>query len=149
MMPRIRRILFASDFSKASTKAFTTAVTLAKANGSTLTILHVLAPLTPIMPEQYIGDQTWEQIDLERRQWAKRELAKLAEKAKKGGVRATELLVEGEPAGQIVRAARSKNADLLVVGTHGRTGLTKFFLGSVAARIVATALCPVVTVRGR
>jgi nucleotide-binding universal stress UspA family protein len=83
MMPRIRRILFASDFSKASTKAFTTAVTLAKASGSTLTILHVLAPLTPIMPEQYIGDQTWEQIDLERRQWAKREFAKLAEKAKK------------------------------------------------------------------
>ena len=122
MMPRIRRILFASDFSKASTKAFTTAVTLSKASGSTLTILHVRAPLTPIMPEQYIGDQTWDQIDLERRQWAKREFAKLAEKAKRGGVRATKLLVEGEPARQIVRAARSKHADLLVVGTHGRKG---------------------------
>lgn len=148
-MTRIRRILFASDFSKASGKAFATAVALAKPNRGALTILHVVAPFTPIMPEQYIGTQTWEQIDLQGRQSAKRELAKLAETAKKSGVRATELLVDGDPARQIVRTARSKKADLVVVGTHGRTGLTKFFLGSVAARVVATALCPVVTVRGK
>ncbi len=148
-MTRIRRILFASDFSKASGKAFATAVALAKANRGTLTMLHVVAPFTPIMPEQYIGTQTWEQIDLQGRQWAKRELARLAETAKKAGVRATELLVDGDPARQSVRTARSKKADLVVVGTHGRTGLTKLFLGSVAARVVATALCPVVTVRGK
>jgi nucleotide-binding universal stress UspA family protein len=48
-----------------------------------------------------------------------------------------------------VRAARSKRADVLVLGTHGRTGLPRFFLGSVAARVLATAPCPVLTVRGR
>jgi nucleotide-binding universal stress UspA family protein len=149
MMPRIRRVVFASDLSKASTKAFATAVTLAKANAGKLTVLHVIMPFTPIMPEQYIGNQTWEQIDLQGRQWAKRHLAKLVEKARKAGIRASELLVDGDPARQIVRAAQSMNADLLVVGTHGRTGLTKFFLGSVAARVVATARCPVVTVRGK
>jgi nucleotide-binding universal stress UspA family protein len=149
-MARIRRILFASDFSKASAKAFDTAVSLAKANRSTLMLLHVIAPFTPIMPEQYIGTQTWEQIDLRGRQWAKRQIATLADKAKKAGVHvATGVLTEGEPAKQIVRMARSKNADLLVVGTHGRTGLTKFFLGSVASRVVAMAPCPVVTVRGK
>jgi nucleotide-binding universal stress UspA family protein len=68
------------------------------------------------MPEQYIGTQTWEQIDLRGREWAKRQLSKLSEKAKKAGVRAAELLAEGDPARQIVRTARSKNVDLVVVG---------------------------------
>jgi nucleotide-binding universal stress UspA family protein len=147
-MIRIRRILFATDFSKASTKAFETAMSLAKSNRATLTILHVMAPFTPIMPEQYIGTQTWEEIDLQGHEWTKRELAKLTTNATKAGIRTAELVAEGEPAKQIVRTARSKKADLVVVGTHGRTGFTKFFLGSVAARVVATAQCPVVTVRG-
>ena len=69
-------------------------------------------------------------------------------KAKKAGVRAVGLIVEGDPAREIVRAGRSQRADLIVVGTHGRTGLAKFFVGSVAGRVVATAPCPVVTVRG-
>jgi nucleotide-binding universal stress UspA family protein len=149
VVTRIRRILFATDFSKASANAFDTAVSLAKTNRGTLTILHVIAPFTPMMPGQYIGTQTWHQIDLERREWTKRELAKATTKAKKAGISATQLVAEGDPARQIVRAARSRNADLVVVGTHGRTGFTKFFLGSVAARVVATAHCPVVTVRGR
>ena len=145
----MRRILFATDFSKASANAFATAVALAKANRATLTILHVIAPYTPIMSEQYIGTETWEQIDLQGREWAKGELAKLAAKAKKAGLRSAELLVDGEPARQIVRTARAKKADLVVVGTHGSSGLTKWFLGSVAARVVAMARCPVVTVRGK
>ena len=146
-MPRVRRMLFASDFSKASGKAFTTALTLAKANRATLTILHVIVPFTPIVPEQYINTATWEQIDSQARRWSQQQLARLTEKAKKAGIRVVGLLLEGDPAQQITRAARSKRADVLVVGTHGRTGLTKFFVGSVAGRVVATASCPVVTVR--
>jgi hypothetical protein len=79
----MRRILIATDFSKASANAFATAVALAKAHKGTLTILHVIAPYRPIMPEQYSGTQTWDQIDLQGREWAKEELAKLAAKAKK------------------------------------------------------------------
>lgn len=148
-MSRMRRIFFASDFSKASGKAFTTAVTMAKANQATLTILHVIVPFVPIVPEQYINTVTWEQIDRQARRWSQRQLVKLVERAKKAGIRAVGLLLEGDPAQQIVRAARSKRADLLVVGTHGRTGLSKLFVGSVAARVVATASCPVATVRGK
>ena len=55
----------------------------------------------------------------------------------------------GSPYEVIVRAARSKGVDVLVLGTHGRTGLPRFFLGSVATRVLATAPCPVLTVRGR
>jgi glycine betaine transporter len=59
------------------------------------------------------------------------------------------LLLEGVPHVQITRAARSRRADLIVLGTHGRTGLAKFFLGSVASRVVSTATCSVLTVRGK
>lgn len=145
----LRRILFATDFSRASANALATAVQFAKANRANLTILHVIPPYTPLMPEQYIGTQTWEQIDRQGHEWAKRELAKLASKVKKAGVRSVQLVVDGDPARQIVRAARSRKADLVVVGTHGRTGFSKWFLGSVAARVVAMAHCPVVTVRGK
>ena len=64
-------------------------------------------------------------------------------------VRARGLLLEGVAHDQIVRAARRKKADLLVLGTHGRTGVARFFLGSVAGRVVASAPCPVLTVRGK
>ena len=148
-MARVRGILVASDFSKASAKAFATTVALAQTSRATVTILHVVVPFMPMVPERYIGGATLEQLNTDARRWAQRQLAKLTEKAKKGRVRAVGLMMDGEPARQIVRAARSKRADLLVVGTHGRTGLNKFFVGSVAERVVATSTCPVVTVRGR
>jgi len=56
---------------------------------------------------------------------------------------------EGLPADEIVAEARRRRADLIVVGTHGRTGLRRFFLGSVAARVVTLARCPVLTVGAR
>ena len=146
-MAAMQRILFASDFSKASRKAFLTAVAMAKANRAALTIVHVVVPFTPIVPEQYLDAQTWEKIDTEARRWSQQQLRKLTDRAKKAGVRTVGLLLEGDPAQQTIRAARSTRADLLVVGTHGRTGLAKFFVGSVASRLVATASCPVVTVR--
>ena len=145
----MRRILFASDFSQASGRAFSTAVAMAKRNRAKLTILHVIVPFMPIVPEQYINTDTWERIDREARRWSRMRLGKLIERARKGGVRAEGLLLEGDPAQQILRAVRSRRADLLVVGTHGRTGFTKFFVGSVAARLVAAASCPVLTVRSK
>jgi nucleotide-binding universal stress UspA family protein len=145
----MRRILFASDFSKPSRKAFTAALAMAKRNGATLMILHVIAPLIPIAPDQYVGPETWEQIDAQSRRWVKRQLTSLVARAKKAGVRAVGLTADGNPARQIVRVARARRADVLVIGTHGRTGLAKLFLGSVANHIVATAPCPVMTVRSR
>lgn len=147
-MTRVRRILFASDLSKASAKAFATTVALAKTSRATVTILHVVVPFMPMVPERYIGGATLEQLNTEARRWSQRRLATLTDRAKKAGIRAVGLLVEGNPAREIVRAARSKRADLVVVGTRGRTGLNKFIVGSVAQQVVATAPCPVVTVRG-
>jgi nucleotide-binding universal stress UspA family protein len=120
---------------------------MAKANRASLTIVHVIVPFAPIVPEQYVDGQTWELIDREARRWSQQRLRALINRAKMAGVRASGLILEGDPAAQTVRAVRSTRADLLVVGTHGRTGLTRFFVGSVASRLVATASCPVVTVR--
>ena len=148
-MTQIRRILFATDFSKASARALAVTGALAKVNRAEVTILHVFDPFVPTVPEQYLVAETLDQVNLEARRWSQRQLAKLTDKARKSGIRAAGIILDGDPARTIVRAARSRRADLVVVGTHGRTGLNKFFLGSVAQRVVATASCPVVTVRGK
>jgi nucleotide-binding universal stress UspA family protein len=89
------------------------------------------------------------EIETAARNYGEKQLSMLQAKAQSAGVRATTLVVPGLAAQQIIRAARSKKADLIVIGTHGRTGLARLFLGSVAARVVAGATCPVLTVRGR
>ena len=145
-MTRLRRILFASDLSKASAKAFAAAQVLAKTSRASLTILHVLTPLTPVTPGRAVE---LERLNRDMQLEGQRQLATLTSQAKAAGVRAASLMTEGEPARQIVRVARAKRADLIVVGTHGRTGLDKFLLGSVAQRVVTTAPCPVMTVRNK
>ena len=149
-MARIRRILHPSDFSKASGAAFVKAVELAKSNRAELAVLHVLAPPMTIMAgDGYVSPQVYEDLDQSARAYASKELASLVAKAKKVGVRAKPVLRDGIAHEQIARAARSPRADMIVIGTHGRTGLAKLFLGSVAGRVVATAKCPVMTVRGK
>jgi nucleotide-binding universal stress UspA family protein len=149
-MPRIRRILHATDFSPASTPAFKWAMALAKANRSQLLVLHVMTPPTLALPgEGYVSPALYENLETAARRQAQRRLGAIVARARKAGVRATSLLLEGMPHERISRAARSRKADLLVVGTHGRSGLAKLFLGSVAARLVAAAPRPVLTVRGR
>ena len=68
-MTRIRRILFASDFSRASRNAFAAAINLAKTNHASLTILFAYMPIVPLVPGHYIDDSTWVQIDADSRRW--------------------------------------------------------------------------------
>lgn len=147
-MSRIRRILHPSDFSGASSKAFAKAVEMAKSNRAELLVVHVLAPAVPMVGDGYISPKIYEDLEASARAWGQKQLNRLLAKARKGGARAKGMLMEGVPHGQIVRAARSRKASLIVIGTHGRTGLAKFVLGSVAGRVLATAPCPVLTVRG-
>jgi nucleotide-binding universal stress UspA family protein len=144
-----RRILHASDFSRASAKAFATALALARANRAPLTVAHVLTPVVPVTGEGYVLAQTYDQIEASARAAARKQLDRLVARARAAGVRASGLLLTGTPHEQLVRALRSRRAAVAVIGTHGRTGLARFILGSVAARVVALAPCPVLTVRGR
>jgi nucleotide-binding universal stress UspA family protein len=148
-MTRIRRILHPSDFSRASGAAFARAVEMAKANRAELLVAHVLSPAMPMSGEGYVSPKVYENIERSAREYAQKRLGALLAKAKKSGVRAKGLLLDGVPHERIVAAAKSKRADLIVIGTHGRTGLARFLLGSVASRVVSTAVCPVLTVRGK
>jgi nucleotide-binding universal stress UspA family protein len=148
-MSRFRRILHASDFSPASRAAFRRAIDLARENRAALTIVHVYSPVVPLMGEGYAPAQVYDRMLADIHADAKRQVGRLLAQARKRGVRAKGLLLEGIPADRIVRAARSTRADVIVVGTHGRTGLSRLFLGSVASRVVTLAPCPVLTVRGR
>jgi nucleotide-binding universal stress UspA family protein len=147
-MKGIRRVLYATDFSSTSRRALDAAVTLARPQNATLTILFVLTPMV-LMPEQPVDAMTIDRLDKQAREWSTRQLAILAARAKRAGVRASVLLRSGDAADQIVRTCRSTKSDLIVMGTHGRRGLQKFLLGSVAGRVIAAAPCPVVTVRGK
>ena len=142
-----RPIMHATDFSRASRAAFAKAVELAKRDRAPLTIAHVMLPPVMMMGDGYIPATTWDDISRGHRKATQKKLDALVGRARAAGVRARGLLLEGQPADRILRAARG--AGLLVIGTHGRTGLARFILGSVASRVVAGARCPVVTVRGK
>jgi len=144
-----RRILHPTDFSTASAAAFAKAVEMAKAGRGELLLVHVMNPVIPVPGDGYISPKVYDEIAASTKAWGQKQLAKRLAKAKAAGVRARGFLLEGVPHEQIVRIAKSRRADLIVMGTHGRSGLAKLFLGSVAGRVVAAAPCPVLTVRGR
>jgi nucleotide-binding universal stress UspA family protein len=146
-MAAIRRILHATDFSPASRPAFARALELARANRAVLIALHVMTPPIPYTPDGYALPQTYDRLLADMRATAQKQLGRLVADARARGVRARGLLLEGVPYDRIARAVRSTRADLLVIGTHGRTGLARLFLGSVASRVIATATCPVLSVR--
>lgn len=148
-MKGVRRILHPTDFSRASGAAFLKAVALAKESRAQLLLVHVMVPPTPFIGDGYVSPKTYEELEASARRGAQRELAKVSAKAQKAKARVQAVLLEGVPYDRIARVARSKRADLIVMGTHGRSGLSKFFLGSVAERVIALAPCPVLTVRGK
>src|SRR5262245_46406516 len=148
-MKPVRRVMHPTDFSTASAPAYRHAVELAKTNRAELTIVHVLAPLMPINPDGYVSPKVYDDMIASARAYGQKQLDAMVKRATTAGVRATGLLLEGLPHERIAQAARSKKADVVVVGTHGRTGFSRLFLGSVASRVLALSPCPVLTVRGR
>ena len=146
---KLRRILHASDFSRASRAALAEAIAMAKADRAELILAHVVSFPTALLGEGYISPKIYDDLIRSTRADAQKQLDKLVAKAKARGARTRSLLLEGVTADAINRAARSKRADVIVIGTHGRTGLTRLLMGSVAERVVGGAPCPVLTVRGR
>ena len=142
-------ILHPTDFSPSSRPAFNHALALAREQRAELWIVHVLPTVMPMVGEGYMSPKTFDDLQRSMRAQAQKQLDRLVAKAKAARVRARGVLYEGVAADAIARAARAKRAKLIVMGTHGRTGLTRLFMGSVAERVVGTAPCPVLTVRGK
>jgi universal stress protein A len=142
----IRRILAPTDLSEPSQQGLHSALELAKTFGGKLLLLHVVEPppypVEGIMPS-YSGATLLD--DLERQ--ASNELAKMLPETQGSGVDATRRVVVGIPYRKIVEVAAEEKVDLIVMTTHGRTGLSHLVMGSVAEKVVRTAPCPVLTIR--
>jgi nucleotide-binding universal stress UspA family protein len=141
-----RRILAPTDFSEFSKLAVTRAFELAQTFGATLTLVHVVEqPAYPVegMIPPNLGDSVLE--DLQQR--AEFDLAQVLPEAAGAKVPIIRRVAKGIPYRQIAEIAAAEKVDLIVMATHGRTGLSHLFLGSVTERVVRTAPCPVLTLR--
>jgi nucleotide-binding universal stress UspA family protein len=139
-----RRILAATDFTAASTPALKQALKLAKQNHSELLIAHSStepASLSFMTADSY---DAWEK---QCRTEAENNIATIINEARKDGVKAHMLALTGLADDAILQVAERLGVDLIVLGTHGRRGVSRFISGSVAAQVVARARCPVLTVR--
>ena len=142
-----RPILHVSDFSTASAPAFRKAVALAKSMRRPLVIAHVTVPVSLITGDMwYVPRQLYNELHRSIELAAGRRLDRLLRRARRAGLRVSGVLRDGTVAEQILRLARGCHAEMIVMGTHGRTGLRRMLLGSVAARVVSQASCPVMTV---
>jgi universal stress protein A len=142
----IRHILAPTDFSDYSKKALSDAFELAQTFGAKLSLLHVVElppyPLEGFAPPAVSADLL---SDLERQ--ASAELARVLPEARQATIEVTRAVAMGAPSQTIVETAEAAHVDLIVMATHGRTGLSHLLIGSVAERVVRTAPCPVLTIR--
>jgi nucleotide-binding universal stress UspA family protein len=145
-MKRFQKILMATDLSEASAPAWRRAVEMASDNRAELLVAHAYLP--PYIVEMgAMSPQMYDEWDEKLRSDIAKRLQLLVQDASKSGVTARPLVLVGNPEETIVDAASENGVDLVVMGTHGRRGMSRFFLGSVAARVIATAPCAVMTVR--
>lgn len=135
---QIKKILFPSDFSTTSDAGMALATSLARDAGATLLIVHVEEP-----PAAYGGGEMYYGIPNPDNA----ELTKMLQAVVPSdpSVSYEHRLVSGDPASEIVRLAEDEDVDLIVLGTHGRTGLKRLLMGSVAEAVVRRATCPVLT----
>jgi nucleotide-binding universal stress UspA family protein len=137
-----RKVLVATDFSEASDEAIDRAIEMAKPSGAEVEIMHVLelAEAFPFGTTYFDADigALYADIDLQ--------LSQRAERFRQAGLACETKIVDGSASTEIAARGRTLGADLIVVGTHGRTGLAHAMLGSVAERVVRRASCPVLTV---
>jgi len=137
-----REILVATDFSDGSDEALAQAIEIGKPSGAAVEILHVieLTEEFPFGTTYFDADYGMLYANVDR------QLTERAERVRAAGLGCTTKIIEGGAVAEITQRGRDIGADLIVVGTHGRTGLAHALLGSVAEKVVRRAACPVLTV---
>lgn len=141
-VPKLETILLATDLSPASTAATEQAIELAVRLEAQLLVLNVYYQPKGLVP---IGRPR----PIEGREQRATSAQEVVQRARAVGVQATFLLWEGDPGDSIIAAAEAEAVDLIVVGSHGRSTVGRFVLGSVSDHVVHRALCPVLVVRPR
>ena len=146
MTIRIQRILLPTDFSNYSAAATKYACELATKFDAELHLLHTLETQLSSTPGFAMGLALQQWVS-ESRAAAEKSLAGVLDPKWSTGRTVIQAVVEGSPKTEIIQYARNQNIDLIVLATHGRTGLPHVIMGSVAETVVRTAPCPVLTVR--
>ncbi|HEX3997076.1 MAG TPA: universal stress protein [Pirellulales bacterium] len=139
-----RRILHPTDFSECSALAFAVAIDLAKQNSATLIVLHAVETLGP--ENVSFGEVRTELEPDSYRQRLMDELKQVVP-PEDSKIMTEHILVEGDTAEQIDRYASENKIDLIVMGTHGRTGLARLLTGSVTEEALRRSPCPMLIVR--
>jgi nucleotide-binding universal stress UspA family protein len=135
-MINVKRILYPTDFSSYSNQAYFHAVALAENHKASLTIVFVQTPDLKVPPEA---------DGKPAREYWKAQLEQI--RPVNQAIPVSHVLLEGDPASEIVRYAKDANIDLIAIGTHGRTGLERLLMGSVAEKVLRDAHCSVLIVK--
>ncbi len=145
-MLQLRRILVPVDFSETSDRALDEAIELASKFGATITVLHAYQiPVYGFPDGAFI---TGADIASQLSSAAQQRLDALVQARRAKGVELTAVLRSGVPWEEIDAVAKTSGADLIVIGTHGRRGLSRALLGSVAENVIRTTTLPVLTIKG-
>jgi nucleotide-binding universal stress UspA family protein len=140
------KIVVATDFSDGAAAAEARTLELARALDAEVLFVHV-AVETPLYSEGRFSPASARNVFEAQRRWAADTLNERVATAETLGVSASQVVKVGLPGSEIVKTAEEEKADMVVMGTHGRSGLSRLLLGSVAERVIRAAPCPVLTVR--
>jgi len=144
----IRSILLPTDFSECGNYALSYAASLARTFKASIICLNVIEPIVPTVGYSGMTEPTpIADIAEQLEDSAERELPKLAECDECAGLNVEEMVAHGEAASEIVRVAKERAVDLIVIASHGRTGLGRILFGSTAEAVVRHAACPVLVVK--
>jgi nucleotide-binding universal stress UspA family protein len=145
---QLRQILLPIDFSGCGNFALPYAASMARATGAKVICVHVVEPIVPavgysgLAEPMPIADMT-EQLE----DSAERELPQVTDCDDLRGLDVDEVIVHGDAAAEIVRVAEERDVDLIVISSHGRTGIGRIIFGSTAEAVVRHAHCPVLVVK--
>lgn len=146
MEPLFNRILVPTDFSAEAEHAVVVASELSRVYAAPLTLIHVYDPIAYPLPDGYVMYTPGQLSDILTE--CDKRLARAKDTADSAGaIGVTTRLLQGSTAAEIVRFAKQDGYDLIVIGSHGRTGVVRVLLGSIAERVVQTAECAVLTVK--
>jgi universal stress protein A len=145
-MGDVSKILLAVDFSDNSIKACEYALTLARKFGSRIILLHVINEPVDLRGF-YVPHISFERLEKEIEEGAVKMMDKFISNCLEGYANVETCIVSGIPYEEILKKAEDEQVGMIVLGTHGRTGIDHFLFGSTAERVVRTATSPVLTVR--
>ncbi len=142
----LQPIVFATDFSPASKGAFEKAIELARKEGAELVVAHVYEPPASLGHSGVADDLIEADLENTIRRDVEKQMEPILATVRAAGVRVRGEILAGHTAKRLAELAGTTGAAMVVIGTHGRTGVKKLVMGSVAGQVIATAPCPVLTV---